>query len=61
MCHFQVRANFSKLRLEQNHGRPSTLEELKREITTEFFTTNEKAAARIRLMDLNLKDFKDLQ
>lgn len=60
MCHFQDRAASWMLRLEQNDEKPSNLEERKRKMIKQFVPTNEKAAARFSLMEVKLKDCKDM-
>lgn len=59
-CHLQDRAASWMLGLERENQKPETLEELRQEMIREFVPTNERAAARVRLMDIKLKDSKDL-
>lgn len=59
-CHLQDRAASRMLRLEREKQKPESLQELKREMIHEFVPTNEKASARVQLMDIKLKDSSDL-
>ena len=51
-CHLQYRAAIWITRLEKENKKPKTLDELKREMLKEFVPSNEKAAARVKLMEI---------
>lgn len=60
-CYLQDRAASWIMRLETNGTKPTTLEDLKKAMIKEFVPANEKAKARVRLMDIKSHQSSDLE
>lgn len=60
-CYLQDRAASWMMRLENENRKPESLEDLQKAMMDEFVPANEKAAARVKLMDLRMKDSNCLE
>lgn len=60
-CYLQDRAAFWIMRLEREGNKPTSLDALKKAMIEEFVPANEKAKARVRLMDIKVSQSDDLE